>query len=51
VIKDALDEISETTPEKEQRLAAMCDAEAAGKMPQGATALERWIGARPAAKT
>ena len=44
MLKDALDEIPEYTPEKQARLDAMADAEAKGNMPDGYAAQSRWIG-------
>lgn len=41
---DALEEIPETTPDKEARLAAMAEAEAGGALPEAYRAQRRWIG-------
>jgi epoxyqueuosine reductase QueG len=45
MLQDALDEIPETTPAKEARLAAMVEAEDAGALPESHRAQRRWIGA------
>lgn len=45
MLKDALDEIPEDTPEKQARLKAMAEAEAKGEMPESFEAQKRWIGA------
>lgn len=49
MLKDALDEIPEHTPEKQARLDAMTAAEVAGQLPEGYGKQERWIGALPPA--
>jgi epoxyqueuosine reductase QueG len=46
MLKDALDDIPEATPEKAARLATMVDDEAAGRLPETYEAQRRWIGAR-----
>lgn len=46
MLKDALDDIAEDTPEKQQRLAAMCRAEADGAMPEAYDRQSRWIGGK-----
>ena len=43
-LADALDEIAETTPEKQARLDDMQAAERAGDLPQSYAAAQRWIG-------
>ena len=45
MLKDALDEIAEDTPEKAARLKRMAAAEAAGDAPASYAAQRRWIGA------
>ena len=45
MLKDALDQIPEHTPEKQTRLDAMADAEADGNLPESHAAQRRWIGA------
>lgn len=44
MLKDALDEIPETTEEKTVRLAEMLSAEKAGTLPEAYTGHDRWIG-------
>ena len=44
-LSDAVDEIAEVTPEKQARLDAMTEAEAAGRLPESYEAARRWIGA------
>lgn len=44
MLKDALDEIPEHTPEKQLRLDAMTDAEAKGELPPARQTHGRWIG-------
>ncbi len=43
-LKDVLDQIPEDTPEKQARLDAMVEAEAAGELPPAYAAQRRWIG-------
>jgi epoxyqueuosine reductase len=47
MLKDALDAIPEHTPDKQARLDAMVQAEAAGALPETYDAQARWIGALP----
>jgi ferredoxin len=44
MLKDALDEIPEDTPEKQARLDGMTEAEESGALPLGYEAQRRWIG-------
>ncbi len=44
-LSDVLDDIPETTPEKEKRLGKMVEAEKAGALPASYEAQRRWIGA------
>ena len=44
MLKDALDEIPERTPEKQARLDSMKEAETIGKLPPAYHAQRRWIG-------
>ena len=44
-LRDAVEEIAEASDEKQARLSAMIDAEAAGELPESYRASERWIGA------
>lgn len=44
MLKDALDEIPENTPEKEARLADMAEAESRGALPESYETQKRWIG-------
>jgi Fe-S oxidoreductase len=46
MLKDALDEIPEDTPEKRARLAAMVALEAKGDVPANYEQQKRWIGRR-----
>lgn len=46
MLKDALDEIPEATPEKTARLEAMAASEAAGEESEGHASQRRWIGER-----
>ena len=47
MLKDALDEIPEDTPEKQTRLQTMIDAESRGSFPDSLTEQRRWIGKLP----
>ena len=44
-VRDAVDEIAEASDDKQARLAAMIEAEAAGDLPESYRAAARWIGA------
>ncbi|MGE0736300.1 MAG: hypothetical protein AB7G15_06005 [Alphaproteobacteria bacterium] len=47
LLKDALDEIPEATPEKQKRLAAMVAVEEGGDLPENYNSQKRWIGELP----
>jgi epoxyqueuosine reductase len=47
LLQDALEQIPETTPEKEQRLANMAAAETRGELPAAHAGQQRWIGRLP----